>query len=202
MADRAMKLIARTLAMFLIAALLAACSGPSALPRAPLEGAAIGGPFTLTDQDGRQVSDTAYKGKYRIVYFGYTFCPDVCPVDVQNLGAGLRLLEKSDPGLGAKIVPIFISVDPERDTPAALKQFVSAFHPRMVGLTGSPEAIAKVAKAFAIYYKKGDPAPGGGYLMDHSRVAYLMDPDGKPLALLPQDGKPEAIAIELKRWVK
>ncbi len=197
-----MKLIARTLAMLLIAALPAACSGPSVPPRAPLEGAAIGGPFTLTDQDGRQVSDNAFKGKYRIVYFGYTFCPDVCPVDVQNLGAGLRLLEKSDPALGAKIVPIFISVDPERDTPAVLKQFVSAFHPRMVGLTGSPETIAKVAKAFAIYYKKGDPAPGGGYLMDHSRVAYLMDPDGKPLALLPQEGKPEAIAIELKRWVK
>ncbi|MGY4395011.1 protein SCO1/2 [Sphingomonas sp. UYAg733] len=197
-----MKLIARTLAMLLISALPAACSGPSVPARAPLEGAAIGGPFTLTDQDGRQVSDTAFKGKYRIVYFGYTFCPDVCPVDVQNLGAALRLLEKSDPALGAKVVPIFISVDPERDTPEVLKQFVSAFHPRMVGLTGSADAIAKVAKAFAIYYKKGDPAPGGGYLMDHSRVAYLMDPDGKPLALLPQEGRPEAIAVELKRWVK
>jgi protein SCO1/2 len=197
-----MKLIARVLAALLIATLPVACSAPSTPARPPLEGARIGGPFTLTDQDGRQVTDAAFKGKYRIVYFGYTFCPDVCPVDVQNLGAGLRSLEQSDPVLGAKIVPIFISVDPERDTPAALKQFVSAFHPRMVGLTGSPEAIAGVAKEFAIYYKKGDPAPGGGYLMDHARVAYLMDPDGKPLALLPQDGTPQAIAAELKRWVK
>jgi protein SCO1/2 len=197
-----MKLIARATAALLIAAMPVACSAPAAPARPPLEGATIGGPFTLTDQDGHQVSDTVFKGKYRIVYFGYTYCPDVCPVDVQNLGAGLRALEKSDPALGAKVVPIFISVDPERDTPPVLKQFVSAFHPRMVGLTGTPGAIAKVAKAFAIYYKKGDPAPGGGYLMDHARVAYLMDPEGKPLALLPQDGKPDAIAAELKRWVR
>lgn len=145
------------------------------------------------------MADSALAGRYRIVYFGYTFCPDVCPVDVQNLAAGLKLLEKSDPALARRIVPVFITVDPERDTPAVLKQFVSAFHPRMIGLTGSPEEIAKVAKAFAIFYQRGK-GTADGYLMDHSRQAYLMSPDGKPLALLPQDGTPQAIADEIKRW--
>ncbi|OWK30292.1 SCO family protein [Sphingomonas dokdonensis] len=181
---------------------LLACS-PDQQPPAqpPLEGARIGGAFTLTDQDGKRVSDTAFAGKYRIMYFGYTFCPDVCPVDVQNLAAGLKLLEKSDPALAQRVVPIFVTIDPERDTPAVLKQFVGAFHPRMVGLTGSPEEIAKVAKEFAIFYQRGKGTPDG-YLMDHSRQAYLMSPEGKPLALLPQDGTPQAVANEIKRWVK
>ncbi|MFN3520170.1 MAG: SCO family protein, partial [Sphingomonas sp.] len=124
-----------------------------------------------------------------------------CPVDVQNIGAGLKLLEKSDPALAARIVPVFITIDPERDTPAVLKQFVSAFHPRMIGLTGTPEEIAKTAKDYAIFYQPGK-GTSGGYLMDHSRQAYLMSPDGKPLALLPQEGPPQAIADEIKRWAE
>jgi protein SCO1/2 len=169
----------RALSLLLWVALpLAACSGPAPPARAPLEGAKIGGPFALTDQNGRKVTDRDFAGKYRIMYFGYTFCPDVCPTDAQNIGAGLRALEASDPALAAKIVPIFVTVDPARDTPAVLKAFVGAFHPRMVGLTGSPEAIDAVAKEFAVYYHKEDPTPGGGYMVDHSRVAYLMDPQG------------------------
>jgi protein SCO1/2 len=180
---------------------LLACS-PAATPtRPPLEGARIGGPMSLIDQDGKPFNDQALNGKYRIVYFGYTFCPDVCPVDVQNIGAGLKLLEKSDPALAARIVPVFITIDPERDTPAVLKQFVSAFHPRMIGLTGTPEEIAKTAKDYAIFYQRGK-GTSGGYLMDHSRQAYLMSPDGKPLALLPQEGPPQAIADEIKRWAE
>jgi len=181
---------------------LTACSGPAVPTRAPLEGARIGGPFTLIDQNGRTVTDRDFAGKYRIMYFGYTFCPDVCPTDAQNIGAGLRLLEASDPALAAKIVPIFVSVDPARDTPAVLKAFVGAFHPRMVGLTGSPEAIDAVAKEFAVYYRKGDVTPGGGYMVDHGRVAYLMDPQGKPLALLPEEKSGQAVADEARRWVK
>ncbi|RDE05015.1 SCO family protein [Sphingomonas aracearum] len=184
---------------------LAACSPdpPAAAPaQPPLAGARIGGPFTLTDQNGRSVSDRDFAGKYRIVYFGYTFCPDVCPVDVQNIGAALRLLEKSDPALAARVVPIFITVDPARDTPAVLKQFVSAFHPRMVGLTGSPQAIDAVAKEYAIFHQVGDKQPGGGYLVNHSRQAYLMGPEGEPLALLPQEGPLQAIAAEIRKWVK
>lgn len=182
-------------------ALLACSPEPQPAAQPPLEGARIGGAFTLTNQNGQRISNSAFAGKYRIMYFGYTFCPDVCPVDVQNLAAGLKLLEKSDPALARKVVPIFVTIDPERDTPAVLKQFVGAFHPRMVGLTGSPEEIAKVAKEFAIFYQRGKGTPDG-YLMDHSRQAYLMSPEGKPLALLPQDGTPQAVADEIKRWVK
>jgi protein SCO1/2 len=210
MAGRAMNEIARlptiiirrALAALLVIAPLAACSGPGSPARPPLEGARIGGPFTLTNQDGKQVTDRDFAGKYRIVYFGYTFCPDVCPVDARNIGLGLRAVEASDPAVGAKIVPLFITVDPSRDTPEVLKSFVANFHPRMVGLTGSAAAIDATAKEYAIYYKKGEMSPGGGYMVDHSRVAYLMDPQGKPMALLPQDKSPEDIATEIKRWVK
>lgn len=182
---------------------LAACSpAPVAPARPPLEGARIGGPFALTDQNGRAVTDRAFAGRYRIMYFGYTFCPDVCPTDVQAIGAALRSVEKSDPAIAAKIVPIFVTVDPARDTPAVLKAFVSAFHPRMVGLTGSAKQIERVKKAFAIFSAKGDASPGGGYLVNHSRQTYLMDPDGKPIALLPQEEGPQAVADELKRWVR
>ena len=187
-----------------IALALASCgSGPATPPiRPPLAGSSIGGPFTLVDQNGRTVTDRRFAGKYRIMYFGYTFCPDVCPTDMQNVGAGLRLFEKSDPVLAAKVVPIFVTVDPARDTPAVLKQFVSAFHPRMVGLTGSEAAIAKVKDAFKVYSAKGDASPGGGYLVNHTRQTYLMDPEGKPLALIPADQNPRAVADELKRWVR
>lgn len=180
---------------------LVACSPAQSPARPPLEGARIGGPFTLTDQDGKRLSDSSLAGRYRIMYFGYTFCPDVCPVDVQNLAAALKLLDKSDPELARRIVPVFVTIDPARDTPAVLKQFVSAFHPRMIGLTGTPEEISKVAKEFAIFYQRGKGTPDG-YLMDHSRQAYLMSPEGKPLALLPQDSAPQAIADEIKRWAE
>jgi protein SCO1/2 len=154
------------------------------------------------DQDGQQVSDRRFAGKYRIMYFGYTFCPDVCPTDMQTIGGAMKLLEASDPALAARIVPIFVTVDPTRDTPAVVKQFVTAFHPRIVGLTGSPAAIETVKKEFAIFSAKGDAASGGGYLVNHSRQAYLMDPDGKPLALLPQDKGPQALADDIKRWAR
>ena len=198
-----MNQIARLAAALLIAALPIACSGPAAPPaQAPLAGARIGGPFTLTDQNGQPFGERNLAGKYRIMYFGYTFCPDVCPVDVQNLAAGLHVLEGENAAAAARIVPVFVSVDPARDTPAVLKQFVGNFHPRMIGLTGSPAAIAAIAKDYAVYYQKGEAQPGGGYLMDHSRVAYLMSPEGKPIALLPHDGTPQAIAAELQKWVR
>ena len=98
--------------------------------------------------------------------------------------------------------PIFITVDPERDTPAALKPWVAAFHPRLLGLSGTPEQIRAVAKAFAIFYEKQPVQPGGGYGVNHTRLAYLMGPDGAPIALMPQDGGRDAIAKELDRWVK
>lgn len=190
--------------VFLAALALAACSPsvPDTPATPPLAGARIGGPFTLTDQNGRQVTDRQFAGKYRIMYFGYTFCPDVCPTDMQTIGGAMKLLEASDPALAARIVPIFVTVDPTRDTPAALQQFVTAFHPRIVGLTGSVGAIEAVKKEFAIFSAKAEASPGGGYLVNHSRQAYLMDPDGKPLALLPQDKGPQALADDIKRWTR
>ena len=185
-----------------LALALAACqpAAPTKQETPPLAGARIGGRFALVDQNGRATTDRSFAGKYRIMYFGYTFCPDVCPTDVQVIGAAVKLVEKDDPALGARIVPVFVTVDPARDTPAVLKQFVAAFHPRMVGLTGSADAIAHIATGYAVYASRGDASPGGGYLVNHSRQAYLMDPQGRPLALLPQEQGPEAVAAEIERW--
>lgn len=185
-------------------------SGQPPLSAAPLAGAAIGGPFTLTDQDSKQRSYAEFDGKYRLIYFGYTNCPDICTPDMQHLMAGLKAFEKERPNLAEKVQPIFITVDPKRDTPKVLKQFVSAFHPRLIGLTGDEEAIAAASKAFAIYAQRVEGSSPENYLMSHSQTPYLMGPDGKPLALLPADrpdseaneGDPKLVAEELAKWVR
>ena len=199
---------------FLIAAFALAACNPSSeqapLSQAPLAGAAIGGPFTLTDQDGKQRNYGEFDGKYRIVYFGYTNCPDICTPDVQHLMAGLTQFEKAHPMLAGKVQPLFITVDPKRDTPAILKQFVSAFHPRLIGLTGSDAQIASVAKSVAVHYERVEGSTPESYLMSHSQTPFLMGPDGKPLALLPADtpntepneGDPKLVAAELAQWVR
>lgn len=187
----------------LLAFALAACRADPGPP--PLEGATLGGAFTLTDQNGRRVTDRSFAGKYRLVYFGYASCPDVCPVDLQMIGAGLRRFEADDAARAARVQPIFISVDPARDTPAALRTYVAQFHPRLVGLTGSPEEIARVARAYGISYRIEEPVEGGdpnAYLVDHVRMAVLYDPDGKPVAIIPHDQGPQGVAEELERWVR
>jgi cytochrome oxidase Cu insertion factor (SCO1/SenC/PrrC family) len=135
---------------------------------------AIGGPFTLTDQDGKPRSSAAFRGRFMLIYFGYTYCPDVCPTTLALMGDALDKLGNTR----RRIVPIFITVDPERDTPAQLKSYLKAFGPGFVGLTGSVKTITKVAGAYRVYFKK-HPLPGGGYGMDHSSVIYLMGPDGR-----------------------
>ena len=132
--------------ILLLALALAACSGAAEEP--PLKGAAIGGPFALTDQDGRSVTERDFAGRYRIMYFGFTHCPDVCPTDLAVIGQALRRFEKSDPARAARVTPIFVSVDPERDSPAVLKEYVAAFHPRLVGLTGTPRQVADAVKRY------------------------------------------------------
>jgi protein SCO1/2 len=183
---------------------LAACGSgaeaPVASERPPLEGAAIGGPFNLVDKDSKPVTWDSFKGKYRVVYFGYTFCPDACPTDVQQLIQGFAAFEKTDPQRAAKVQPVFITIDPQRDTPEVVGQWTAAFSPSLIGLTGTPEQVKVAAKAFASYYSKGEET-AGGYLMDHSRIAYLMDPDGKPLSMLPVDKGGPAVAAELGKWV-
>jgi len=168
----------------------------------PLAGSSVGGPFALIDQDGRRVRDTDFNGRYRLIYFGFANCPDVCPVDLQVMGAGLKQFEKSDPGRAARIQPIFITVDPARDTPPVLKSYVANFHPRLIGLTGSAQEIAAAQKEFAIFSEKGEARPDGGYNVNHMRIIYLMGPGGEPIALVPEDQGPQAVAAELDRWVQ
>jgi protein SCO1 len=192
---------------------LGGCDAPPTqvpLDTAPLAGAAIGGAYTLTDQSGKPRSSSEWEGGFQIVYFGYTVCPDICTPDTQNLMAGLKLFEQSEPKLAAKIQPLFITIDPQRDTPEILTQFVRAFHPRLVGLTGTPEQIAAVSKSYAIYASRVEGSAPDAYLMSHSQTPYLMGPGNKPLALLPVDdpktdaneGRPQAVVAELAKWVR
>jgi protein SCO1/2 len=191
---------AAALISLLLAVLLGGCA-PEPAPDPPLKGATMGGPFVLTDQNGRRVSDRDFADRYRLVYFGYSFCPDVCPVDLQVIGAGLRRFEAGDAARAARVQPLFITVDPERDTPAVLRQYVAAFHPRLIGLTGSPEEIAAAARVYRIHYERG-AGTAGGYLMNHTRIAVLYGPDGAPLAVIPHDQGPEGVATELGKWVQ
>jgi protein SCO1/2 len=191
---------APSLLTLLLLLLTASCSSNSETP--PLQGAKLENTFSLTNQDGRPVTQAQFDGKYRLVYFGFTFCPDVCPVDLQNIGKAMRQLEKSDPALADRVQPIFITVDPERDTPAVMKQYVAAFHPRIIGLTGTSEQIAEVAKKHGVYAQKEDRPGSSEYLVNHSRIALLFGPKGEPIAIVPHDQGAEAIAAELERWVK
>ena len=142
-------------------------------------GPSVGGPFTLVNDNGKTVSSSDFRGKYMLVYFGYTYCPDVCPTTLNSIAQAMDRL-----GAKAKQVqPIFISVDPQRDTPTVMKQYVSAFSPSLIGLTGTPAQIAAVAKEYKVYYAKHVTGPGpNDYSMDHSSVIYLMGPDGNFIA--------------------
>jgi protein SCO1 len=166
-------------------------------PPGNLVGASIGGAFTLIDQDGKTVRDTDFAGRWRLMYFGYGFCPDVCPTDLALLGRGLAAFETQDGARAAQVAPIFITIDPARDTPAVLKPFVAAFHPRLVGLTGTPEQIGAVTKAFGVYAKRMETGDTENYLMDHSAMVYLFDPTGKPVAFLPHQGLTAAAVTQM-----
>ena len=158
--------------------------------------AGIGGPFTLTDGNGKQVTDQDFRGKYMLVFFGFTFCPDICPTTLNMVSDALdRLGPKAD-----KIAPLFITVDPKRDTPAVVKQYAAAFGPRIVGLTGTPEQIKAVAKAYRVYYAEHRTGEGpGDYSMDHSSVMYLMGPDGTFVAPLRAEQSGADIAATLAK---
>lgn len=140
--------------------------------------ALIGGPFSLLDQDGKRVTEKDFRGKYMLIYFGYTYCPDICPAELQVMSAALdELGEKAE-----KVTPVFITVDPERDTVEQMKSYVGNFHPRLVGLTGSKEEIQAAAKAYRVYYARAKSESATDYLMDHASIVYLMSPDGEYLA--------------------
>jgi protein SCO1/2 len=191
---------ARFLALCLPIALFAAgCDSPSGEP--PLAGAAIGGPFELVDSAGKPVRWSDFDGKYRMIYFGYAYCPDVCPLDVQRMMQGYSRFKEAEPELAAQVQPLFVTIDPARDTPDVVGEFTSAFSDDLIGLTGTPDQVAEAAKAFAVYYAKGEESEGGGYMMDHSRAAYLMGREGEPIALLPVEKSADEVAAELEKWV-
>ena len=153
----------------------------------------VGGPFQLTDQSGKRVSDKDFRGRYMLIYFGYSFCPDVCPTTLGVMAEALQKLGSDS----RRVVPIFITIDPERDTPKVLEDYVKAFGPSFVGLTGSADEIKAVEKKYRVYAVK-KPLEGGNYGMDHSSVIYLMGPDGKLVSFYDEAISPDDLAKELK----
>ncbi len=158
--------------------------------------AAVGGPFHLEDQNGQPVSDEDMKGRPFLVFFGFTHCPEICPTTLFEISEVIRELGKDADRIGA----LFITVDPERDTPAALKDYLSSFDPHLRGLTGDPAAVNATIKAYRVYAKKV-PLEGGDYTMDHTAVVYLMDKDGRFVAPFNLKRTPEAAAAELRRYL-
>lgn len=178
--------------------------GPPRASRVTLEpaaaaGSTIGGPFTLVDQNGRTVTAGDFRGRFMLLYFGYTYCPDVCPTTLTTMADAIDILD----GDGESIVPIFITVDPERDTPEHLKMYVNYFHPRLVGLTGTPQSVGAAARAYRIYYAKAPQgaAAGDDYLMDHSSGIYLMGPDGAFRAHFDHGTGAEAMAKRIREYL-
>jgi len=157
---------------------------------------AIGGPFKLIDQDGKPITDQDFKGRPFLVFFGYRHCPDICPITLFEMSEVLRVLGKDADRVNA----LFITVDPERDTPAMMKDYLSSFDPHLRGATGDQKAIDAVEKAYRVYAKKV-PADNGDYSMDHTALVYLMDKQGRFVAPFKVDRKPEAAAADLRRYL-
>lgn len=174
-------------------------SGPGGTQLPPTQSygkALVGGPFSLVDHTGKAVTEKDFLGKKMLVFFGFTSCPDVCPTGLQAMSAALESLGSKADGL----TPVFITVDPERDTPEKLAEYVKSFHPRLVGLTGAPDAVAAAAKAYRVYAKKvpteGQP---GSYSIDHSAVIYLMDEQGVFIRPFNHGSDPLKLAADLAK---
>ena len=174
---------------------------PASLAEAPLAGAPIGGAFALQDANGDTVTNDSLKGRWRLVYFGYTFCPDVCPVDTARMGRAYAEIEAAAPDLAERLVPMFVTIDPERDTPEVAGAFAANFHPAMLGLSGSQEAVRAAADTYRVFAQKGEAREDGFYLMDHSAQIYLMGPDGEPVNAYARDVPADAIAADVQRWM-
>lgn len=167
-------------------------------PEAAVAGVQVGGPFTLTDQNGNIVTEKSYGGQYRLVYFGFTMCPVICPAGLQKLSKAMELLGAN----AAAIQPIFITVDPERDTPDAMRQYVQQFHPRLVGLTGTKADIESVEKSYRVFSSKVEDENLSDYTMDHSAFTYLMSPDNQLLSLYRDSDTAETMAEDIKNKIE
>jgi protein SCO1/2 len=166
----------------------------------PPSAGAIGGSFQLTGADGQRVSDRDFRGKWLLVYFGYTHCPDICPTTLAEISQTLGLLGDD----AARIQPLFISIDPERDTPQIVGEYVKEFDDRIIGLAGTPEEIAAAAKAYRVFYAKEEGGDRNNYLMQHTAFVYVMGPDGRYVTLLsPLEGQtPDVMANRLRELVR
>jgi protein SCO1/2 len=174
------------------AVLLIAGRGSVPVATAP---SAVGGPFTLTDQNGRTVTEKDFKGHPTLVFFGFTNCPEICPTTLFEVSEVLNRLGPD----AAKVNALFVTIDPERDTPEKMKDYLGSFNPRMLALSGDEAAVAAVAKAYRVYYKKV-PLDAGGYTMDHTAIVYLMDKEGRFVAPFSLKRKPEDSAADLRRY--
>jgi len=157
---------------------------------------AIGGPFALVDQDGKPFSSEQLKGKPTLIYFGYAFCPDVCPTSLLLMETAI---DKLGPDAAKKVNLVFITIDPERDTPKLLKGYVSNFGPSFIGLTGTTEQVAAAARTYRVYFQKVPGKDGSPYLMDHSSIVYLLDRNGRFVTHFTHEAKAEAIAATVQR---
>lgn len=165
-------------------------SEPADAPTGLVADVEIGGPFTLTDHTGRPVTDRDFLGRFVLLYFGYTFCPDICPTELGDIAATLDELG----GDAAAVTPLFITIDPERDSAEVLAEYVPLFHERLVGLTGTPDQIKQVANAYRVFYRKAEDPDYTEYLMDHTSFVYLLDPDGKVVSMFRYGTPPEEMA--------
>ncbi|MGL4728975.1 MAG: SCO family protein [Bosea sp. (in: a-proteobacteria)] len=159
----------------------------------------FGGPFSLVSHDGKRISDADYRGRFMLIYFGFTRCPDLCPIDLPQMAQALDMLGPE----GVTIAPLFITVDPEVDTPQVMADYVKAIHPRLVGLTGSEAEIAAAARAWRVHRVKMEhhPSTHGRHNVDHGTLTYLMGPDGGFLTLFPHNTAPEKMATTLRAYL-
>ena len=187
----AIRIVATLVAIALVGLAAFLLTSPSQRPR----GALIGGAFALEDGAGKTVSDQTLRGRPFLVYFGYTHCPDVCPTELARIS---DILGK----MGDKSIPtLFITVDPERDTPKVMQDYVSSFNPAVIGLSGSPQAVEATEKTFRVFARKGQPQPDGDYSMDHSSIVYLMDKNGVFVEAFNVERSPDEAAKELQTYL-
>ncbi len=165
----------------------------------PVAGLKLGGPFTLSDQDGEKVTEATYEGQYKLIYFGFTFCPAVCPTELQKMRAALDALPSE---IAERIQPIFVTIDPERDTVAVMKEYVTLFHPRLVGLTGTVPQIEMMKKNYRVFAAKAGDIDSPDYTMDHSSFIYLMGPKDELVAMYRTNDSADFMADDIKNRLK
>jgi len=159
--------------------------------------AAVGGPFELIDQDGKRFTDKNLLGEFAILYFGFTFCPDICPDELEKLANAIDLVEKK---IGVKVQPVFISIDPDRDTPPKVKEYIKEFHPRLIGLTGDMDSVKRASKAYRVYFNKTGES-STDYLVDHSIIHYLINPAGEFVTFYSKSFTEEQLADSISEHV-